>query len=243
MKKIKIEHIIVAIILLLLLSGVTIFLNNNSLKGKLKERDTIIEALTDSLKIQRNKDSSMTARILAFEAQSTKDFLKIKSQEEDITRLQALVQKYKNDLKKSGSATVIGSETDVDDSSPTIITRVDTLYKDSLIYLYPEYKSNINLQGWVVGTSIANKDTTKLNIKIKNEYDVVIGRNNKKLYAEVTSHNPHTTINTVRTYSVKAPPAKKFGLGVHLGYGVGFTPLPTLTPVASIGINYNIIEF
>lgn len=244
-KQVWVLAIILALSFLLIMS----LKFSKDINNKMKELELNYTALQDSLKVVVNEDSSKTARILSFETQSEKDFLRIKSQEADIIRLQELVKKYKGKLTAGSTATVISTETGVDIKNPTSIGNVDTVYRDSFIYLYPEYKSEINLDNWITGTSIANKDTTKLKLKVINDYDVVLSDTRTNIfkkyqpYAEITSHNPYTDIKTVRTYKVSAPKQKFLGVGLHAGYGVVLKPTPILAPVVSVGLNLNIFEF
>lgn len=234
----------IAAILTILALAILLYISNRNLQDDLRDSQANIEALTDSLTVMRNKDSSQTAIILAFQSNSSKDFLKIKSQDETIIRLQNLVRKYESKLKKTGtSATVISTNTNVNSSTPTSVTEKDTVIIDSLIYVYPEYTSNINMGGWITGTGISNKDTTRLNLQIRNDYDVVIGVRNNKYYADVTSHNPYTDIKTVRTYVTSPSKPKKLGLGINAGYGITINQKLSLSPYVGVGVNYNLIEF
>lgn len=238
-----------ALMISVVLAVLFLIYNNIHLREKLEESNNNIEALTDTLSVTRNKDSSQTARIMAFETQSAKDFLKIQSQEADIIRLQNLIRNNKSMMKPGASATVLSTETNVNTKTPTIVYSRDTIYQDNLVYLYPEYKSEINLSNWITGTSISNKDTTTLNLKVRNDYDVVIGDDRDhifqkyKPYAEVTSHNPYTDIKTVRTHRVSVPAPKMMGVGVHIGYGMTLQQRPVWTPVISVGVNFNLFEF
>lgn len=51
--------------------------------------------------------------------------------------------------------------------------------------------------------------------------------------------NPYATINSLENIIIQDKP-KRFGIGLHLGYGVATNGL---SPVISIGINYNLIKF
>ena len=238
------------IILIGLLVG-TLFLARmevNNLHNKIETKDNLLQAINDTLKIIRNKDSSTTAKITAFETKSKQDFLKLQSNDETIKDLQLLVNKYKSKLDAGSLATKFTSNTNINTTNPTIISKTDTLYLDNKVYLYPEYKSNINMSNWITGTSIANRDSTKLNLLIKDEYDVVIGEDDglfkkRKPFAEVTSHNPYSEVQTLRTYRVKVPEPKRMGLGLHIGYGFQLERQPKWYPLISVGVNFNLIEF
>lgn len=234
------------IVLVLLLGALIIFVQDTRKENK--ELTNNMEALSDTLKVVRNKDSSQTATITAFETKSKEDFLKIKSKDEDIVKLQELVKDYKSKLKAGSSATRFTTETNIDEKFPTVIVRIDTVFNDTDYLTYPEYKSYINLGGWITGSSLANQDSTYLSLLIKNDYSLVVGEEGglfkkRKPFAEVTSLNPYSEIKTLRTYKVSVPKPKRIGIGLHVGYGLTLNQNPTLSPLIGVGINYNLIEF
>jgi len=115
--------------------------------------------------------------------------------------------------------------------------------------VYANYKSDFNIKNWVWGTVSASKDSTKVNVKFKEQIDVVIGTEKTgflglgkgKSFAEVTLHNPFNTVSTLRAYSTKPAPIKKFGIGPVAAYGVGPGFVPGV--FIGIGVNWNIIKF
>lgn len=225
--------------------GVYIYVSYFVLRTRLDNKENIIEAINDTLKIKRNEDSSTSARIMAFETSKMKDFLTIKTKDSTIIELQKLVKQYRNKLGKEGSATVFSSSTDLNTVVPTELQGMQVNPNGST---WPIYKSDINLSDWIVGQSIAYKDSTRLKLSIKNEYSVVIGDEGgwfkkRKPFVEVTNKNPYSNTQTLRTYRVAGPRPKRFGIGLHAGYGVSFQQVPKLTPIIGIGINYNLIEF
>ena len=54
-----------------------------------------------------------------------------------------------------------------------------------------------------------------------------------------------TTATTVTHAATAAPHPKlgRWGIGIHLGYGMAITPQPQLRPYIGIGISYNILTF
>lgn len=204
--------------------------------GTITEQKNAIEALTDTVKVVINKDSSKTATINVFQSQREEDFITIKNQQDEIVALQELVKDYKSRMGEGASATKFSTE--------TVINKVIELTGDSL--KLPEgYKDP-----WLKLKGRINDTFLNLTLNLKNEYDVVIGNDKygflntkRKPFAEVTSYNPYANVTTLRSYSVKVPPPKRFGVGVHVGYGLSLNPTPTISPVISIGVNYNLIEF
>lgn len=198
---------------------------------KIHEQSNLIESLQNGLKKWKDKDSLEHAKILVIQTSKEKDFLKIQSKDSTIKELQNLLKKSKID--KRGSVTIVKTNTKV-------ITKTKTQIKDNT------YLSHFNLGSWVIGNTIANKDSTSVDLHIKNDYSVVIGNESQgwfkkpKTFVEVTNKNPYTETKTLRTYKVSIPREKKFGIGPIVGYGVG----PNTTGVfIGIGLQYTLIKF
>ena len=178
-------------------------------------------------------------------ANNTTMLLDIKTQDSTVHALQDLVEKYKADLKKGGSAAIISVVTKSKGIGTTIILRGDTLWTDSLVYIYPIYTSVIDNEGWIIDSIVATKDTITNHVKIVNDFSLVLGYERqglfkpRKPYAELTNKNPYTATNALRVADFRSIPPKKLGLGVNVGYGI---TAKGLTPYIGIGVNYNFIE-
>lgn len=221
------------------------------INGERKENWNLAVALTDSLKTYRLKDSSHVAKITTLKTLKTKDFLKLKSKDKEIISLQNKVREYKKSIKKSGSlVSTFKAKTSIAVKTKTEIESSDSIKgKDSLVYIYPTYKSELSLGKWVSGTAIASKDSTILTFNIHDEYDVVNGYEGKwyqkkKPFSLVRTYNPYNTIKTHRTYQVSGVRPKKLGIGVHVGYGGTIVDGIIKTGLqGGAGINWNLIEF
>lgn len=197
---------------------------------------SVIDAMNDTLEVSINTDSSKTARINAFET-SRKTLLSLRSKDSTIKALQKLVD------KNTKSATVFNSNTNIKSNTKNTITSKDTIIKDSLIYIYPEYRSLVSMGKWVNGTAVSNKDGTVLDLQIRNEFNVVIKKKDKKSVVEVTSMNPYSTLESVRSFTEIPKDVKRIGVGLHVGYGATLMNNEIkLAPVISIGVNYNLIN-
>lgn len=63
-------------------------------------------------------------------------------------------------------------------------------------------------------------------------------------YVDVYPDDPRITINGLKSYRVKESPAKRFGIGLQGGYGLGKDGnVIRLVPYLGLGLNYNLIEF
>jgi len=137
---------------------------------------------------------------------------------------------HSNTNKQPEVVTVIKTQTKIKTTAPTIIkeTVTDTVYL-----------SYINMQDWITGTIEARKDSTTIDLQIKNEYSVQIGREKHffkkdKLYAEVTNKNPFTEIETIKTYDIHYPKRQFIQLGTFLGVSTDLKG--NISPVVGVGV-------
>jgi len=137
---------------------------------------------------------------------------------------------YSKENKQPEIVTIIKTQTKFKTTTPTIIreTVTDTVYL-----------SHINLEDWVTATVEARKDSTTIDLQIKNEYSVQIGREKHffkkdKLYAEVKNKNPFTEVETVKTYDIHYPKRPLIHLGVFLGVSTDLKG--NISPALGVGM-------
>lgn len=238
------KTISVTIIILLISIFSTVYLINIDYK-RTKQKINLIKSLQDSLQIYKNKDNNEVAKIGTINS-STKDFIDLKIKDKEIQELQKLVKEYKNKLKNQGSVTKFSNNTKVETKTITKI-EYDTIIKNNIQEIYPKYKSNFNLNNWVVGDIIASKDSTNINLGVKNKYAVIIGEESqgwfkpKKTFVEVINYNPYSSTEKLRTYQVEKPKNKLFSIGPYIG--VGINQERKFIPSVGIGLQYNILKF
>jgi hypothetical protein len=219
-------------------------------EAKLAEVETMNKALGDSLTTWRDKEGDFKANITLLEYQSADYFTKWNTADSTVVKLQALVTKYKKQLGKKGSATIITTDAEIDISEPTIVER------DTVKPCDPVYKTNFEIMGsgkyektrWVWGEVIATKDSTVVGMRFHEEIDVVLGEEKtgflglgkRRPFAEVTLHNPFNKVSTLRSFNVTPPKPKRFGIGPTLSYGVGSGFVPQV--FVGVGVNYNILR-
>ena len=146
-------------------------------------------------------------------------------------------------MKPGSSATIINSEGTIQ-----IVTRTEPVDSLSTSTSGITYNSKFDLNGWVWGNVSANKDSTSISLKYKDKFDIVLGEEKQgflgmgkaKPFAEITSHNPYTSIKTFRTYEVESKRVKKIGIGPGVYYGVGTGFVPQV--FVGIGIQLNLIR-
>lgn len=243
-----------ALLIGLIFAVVVIFLITRfACKGQqtITTREDINTALADSMKTWKDKEGNYKAQITAIQDENADYFLTIKSKEADVIRLQNVVKQYKNQIDRGGSATVISTEADINLTGETQVTKD----KEE----NPVYTSDFEFFGtgkyaktkWVWGKTIATKDSTTVGLRFYEELDVVIGVENTgflglgrgKAFANVTLHNPFNKVTTVRSYSDKPAPRKRFGVGPVGAYGIFLGETPKFGFFGGVGVTYDLIQF
>lgn len=230
-------------------------------KNKLNSQQALVSSINSELTKTKNKLGEETAKSELIVSDNTKLFLSINSKDSTIIKLQGIVEANKKTISKYGSATIFGTNTTINSTNVTdsIILR-DTIREGNTVTIYPQYQFKVNqFNDWITGSGYANKDSSHLDIKIKNEAEIVIGYSKDsgiknlfkkaKPYAIVKNKNPYTETSEFKTYAVALPKPKRFGIGLSLSGGFNFggysgTSLRIQPGIQlGIGINYNLIEF
>lgn len=224
------------IITVIALAFGALYLNKcNENKTSSKETINLINALNDSVKYYKNKDSSNTAQIAVITNISTKSFLELKTKDSTITKLQGIVKDYSGKLKHGGSVTSGDIITVYTDTGKSIITKIDTVGK----FVYETYRQ-FKHDNWIDYDAVMSHGSSSYKIAIKNSFSVVLGTKNGVPFADLTTENPYTTTKTIRSFQVTLPKQKKFGLGFFLG---GTYVADKWRPVIGGGITYTPIHF
>ncbi len=192
----KHDYIYITIIFLLCL-----FLRNGCEKSDTFEK--MLRASTDTLHKTRNKlHQEITTTTLLYG--NIEDFKKIHFADSSaIGKLQQLVNKF------TISATYLS---DVTGNSVSLATQTvimhDTIFKDGIKYLYPEYQDSISNR-WEKFKIRASKDSIHLDYKVFNEFDLKQEWKNNGLFKRKTPEvtilnlNPHTETLELKTFTVK----------------------------------------
>lgn len=187
------------------------------MKGCSHEKDFIPKAMYDASQDSLHK----TTNKLGQEQTSTKlisgkydDLLKLSNSKD--TTIQKLIKLVN---KKTISASVLSNTTSNTINTGTTATPRDTIRKDSLILVYPEY-STLFKNRWENFNIKANKDTIKLDYTVFNEFELkqefqkqkIKGKLFKQYVAvsEVTNLNPHTTTTELKTFTKQLPKPKRW---------------------------------
>ena len=233
-------YIIIAVILLLLFEGVVVYRFSNKSKA---EDKSLIGSLNAELTTWKDKDSLSHAKIQIIETEKTKDFLSLQSKDKDIIKLQKTVKQYEKQIKNQGSVTNFTSETK--------ITTKDSLVTDSVCGKCSFYFSNSNpwfsVDASIYPTDTPNQLSLSLDLKVKNEYSVIVGEEKQGLFkkpkpfVEVLNHNPYSETESLRTYQVSTPKLKRWGVGPQIGFGLNSNF--TTGAYVGIGLHYSFFNF
>ena len=238
MKWIRVVFIAILVVIIVIL-----YFTNISYQKEARENANLVISLNDTLKTWKDKDSLSHAKIQIIETERAKDFLSLQSKDEEIIKLQKTVKQYEKQIKNQGSVTNFTSET-------KIITK-DSLVTDSVCGKCSFYFSNSNpwysVDASVSPTETPNQLSLSLDLKVKNEYSVIIGEEKQGLFkkpkpfVEVLNHNPYSETESLRTYQVSNNVrVKRFGIGPNIS--VGFND-KGFSWFIGIGLQYNLIRF
>lgn len=204
--------------------------------------NTIYEHINDSITHYKNKYNEQVNKTSLLQGDNIKLLINIKTNNKSIISLQKEVKQYKNQVKDGGNVTIIGDNTTFTATTATSITISPVNKTDSLLVYSTENKDTT----WIKYKIVANKDSTNIQLKIKNEYTVVIGEEKISLFKKtpivlVTNKNPYTFINELKAFKVESKIRNHVGIGIQAGYGIGlFTYKPE--PFIGIGIHYNLLN-
>ena len=235
-----IREVFIAILLVII---VILYFTNINYQKEAKENANLVISLNDTLKTWKDKDSLSHAKVQIIETERTKDFLSLQSKDEEIIKLQKTVKQYEKQIKNQGSVTNFASET-------KIITK-DSLVTDSVCGKCSFYFSNSNpwfsVDASIYPTKTPNQLNLSLDLKVKNEYSVIVGEEKQGLFkkpkpfVEVLNHNPYSETENLKTYQVSNNVrVKRFGIGPNIS--VGFND-KGFSWFIGIGLQYNLIRF
>lgn len=239
--QVTIRKLAVLLVLSFLFLCGTVFLYIQKSK-LLEEKEGLYKVAQEELIFSKNKEGLLQAKIAVMQSSSTSDFIKMHTQDSLILKLQKLVKTYENKLGKNGTVMIIQTEAIVDIKVPTKPQPQPTT-------INPTYEADFNLDNWVSGRILATVDSIGINLKFREELDLVLGRDKTgflglgkgKPFAQVTLHNPYNIVTDMKVYSVKDAPVKRFHIGPVAAYGVGNSFTPSI--FVGIGVNYSLISF
>lgn len=195
--------------------------------------EDIYKVFNDSIKKYKDKEGLIHNKIQVLEGinKNNLELLSIKDKE-----LKSVIEKNKKLLKNGGNVVTTKTEVKIDTIFETI------LIKDSM------YQTPFNLGGWVYGELNTTKDSTKIDLKIKEQIDVIwskektgfLGLGKSKNIVDITLHNPYNEVKTIRAVNFNDKKESRFAAGIGVYYGLSSKGLE---PFVGVGVQYNLIKF
>ena len=222
----KLKYIISIIVILILIS---LTMKTCSQNNTIKEKDSLINSLNDTVKIWKDKQNISHTKSQIIETSNVKDFLEIKNLKNENKILQEEVLKYKSKIKKGGSITVATTNVNTKISSKSKIIDSTFIIEDKK---YPIYTSNFNKNEWIKGTIKAGPDSIIIDpLKIKIEQTFIIGEDRTgflglgrpKPFIEVVNKNPYAETEKLKTYQVDIKSKNKNKTWFIIGTVMGAT--------------------
>lgn len=200
----------------------------------------------------RDEEGRLHTEIKTLQAESTRDFLKMKYQDSMLQELQKTVQEYKKKLKHGGSVIQFKEK---------IVYRniIDTSKLDSLrkFYSRQSWDCFINeLIGfdkdekyWGMVHVIGQKGSLLAEVTMCNEYKIILSRKPHwfkpdEYHVELENANPfvNESQRTMRYLQLdKSMRHKHFGIGPMVGVGLGYDL--KIHPIVGGGLQWNVIQF
>lgn len=185
------------------------------------------------------KVDSITVRSGALFVHNPYEMMDIHTKDSTIAALQELVQQYKKELN---SAVVIKTTTQIDAKGKTEIVRDSTLPIYDSVSVFPTYRSRLS-DKWYDALMTMSKDSSILNLTVRGEYNVIIGKEKEKWYADVKNLSPYSSTDYVRALQIVPPTIKKTRWTVGPQAGYGYTVPNKATIYLGVGITYDLIKF
>jgi len=159
----------------------------------------------------------------------------------------ALAKLIKEGGRRTNSATIINTTTEIIKEVPVNVTEWDTVYvinstvdsiRDSVVVM-PIYKFSYSDE-WQSVSVTAKPDTGIVRATYHNKLNMRFERRRKFTEVYVVDENPNASVSSVTSWSIDRKP-KRWGLGVHLGYGVTEQLKPSLH--VGVSLSYQFIQF
>ncbi len=200
----------------------------------------------------RDEEGRLHTEIKALQAESTRDFLKMKYQDSMLQELQKTVREYRKKLKHGGA--VIQFKEKVVYRNIIDTSKLDSLRK---FYSRQSWDCFINeLIGfdkddkyWGMVHVIGQRGSLLAEITMRNEYKIILSRKPHwfkpdEYHVELENANPFVDESqmTMRYLQLdKSMKRKHFGIGPMVGVGLGYDL--KIHPVLGVGLQWNVIQF
>lgn len=182
-------------------------------------QDNLISALNDSMITFKDQQGLSHSERQIIETGNPIDFLNLKTKDIQISNLQAEVAKYKKQLGKGGSVTLLGTSTTID----TSYVKNDNPCEGKIFKWEDSIKNKwIDWEYSVLDKNVAFHLTTRDSLSIVNKQLKQGWFKRPKYYSEVTNFNPYSSTKSLITYKVVNDyKSKNFHVGPAFIYGIG----------------------
>lgn len=177
-----------------------------------QEQNALLQSADETLQLAHNELGQQEATVAALYG-AIDDLEKLNaSKDSAIIKLQKIVN------KKTITATVLQNETaNTITNTTTVEYRTDTVYKDSIAYVFPVYKTTYQNQ-WENFDAVASRDSFKINYKVFNEFEIKHQWTRKNIFSKkyaqisVLNLNPNTETRELKTFIVAQPKQNKLAI-------------------------------
>lgn len=210
----------------------------NRLSSQLSLYKTLIE---DTLVQYRDKNGVLSSKVKVLEVLNKNQILELNTNKQTLIRLQDELKVQQGRVTNSVG---FSGQTKFDTIIKTEIKYVyDTIFQDGDTILIPLKKYAVHHNDRWIGVNFdSDSSNTTISIQVENEYTVSLVKKKKKYEAIVKNYNPYSSVSEISAVSLQGfPRPKKFGLGVHVGYGINSSF--RVAPYIGIGLSYNVIRF
>lgn len=147
----------------------------------------------------------------------------------ELTRLKLVIDTLLLDFPHNGQVVIIHDTVTVNKDKKAILLPFTFSKRDQWIALAGTFNTEAKLD---------------INLRINADLDIWAVQKKKKdqPVVMVTSDNPYLNVISVKSIKLDVPRDKKFGIGLQMGYGIGFNA-KSPTPYVGVGLQYSIIKF
>ena len=200
----------------------------------------------------RDEEGRLHTEIKALQAESARDFLKMKYQDSMLQELQKTVSEYRKKLKHGGAVMQFKERV-------VYQNVVDTSMFDSLRWVYSKKPWDCFIdegiafikdgKGWGMVLVRGRNGGLQAKVILDNEYRMILSRKPHwfkpdEYHVELENANPFIieSKRTVRYLQLdKSMRRKHFGIGPMVGVGIGYDL--KVHPIVGVGLQWNVIQF
>lgn len=192
------------------------------------------DLFTGIVKAIRDKDSAHIVTIKALELKSAQMNGLHKTNDSLLNIVISNLRRY-----NAVNSSVFETKYFYSDTIRSLISKYDTIVKDSVMYVYPTYRKSLANE-WIKYFYEVGKDVDTFSVQFNNTISYTQYKKKEKwfqrakTYIDIKSQNPYSTITDARTITIENKPIP-LSIGLSIGYGM----TSNLKPAGYIGISLN----